>query len=284
MKEYAGMMAAQVAQVLLMIVRKSAIADGMPNYSFIFYSNALASLILLPLSLISHRSSVSLPPLNFRVICGILMLGLLGFMSQIFGYYGTSFTSAALATTLLNLIPGFTLLLAILYGLETVNSGRTTTHAKFIGTGLSIAGALIVTSYKGPLLWVFSSTWVLGGILLAIDSVLCSLYLITQAFVIEKYPAVMIITFAYCFVCTILSALTSLIVGDDLSSFSLQPNIRLYCILYLGIFGSAFQVTMMAWCLQRKGPVFVAMFYPVGIVISTFIGIIFLGDGFYFHR
>lgn len=56
MKEYAGMVATQVAQVLLMIVSKAAIADGMSSYSFIFYSNAIASLILLPLSLANaHR-------------------------------------------------------------------------------------------------------------------------------------------------------------------------------------------------------------------------------------
>lgn len=55
MKEYVGMVGAQIAQVLLIIVSKYAIADGMSNYSFIFYSNALASLILLPLSLIFHR-------------------------------------------------------------------------------------------------------------------------------------------------------------------------------------------------------------------------------------
>ena len=53
--EYVGMVGTQVAQVLLMVYSKEAIADGMSSYSFIFYSNALASLILFPLSFIIHR-------------------------------------------------------------------------------------------------------------------------------------------------------------------------------------------------------------------------------------
>nr|XP_043608824.1 WAT1-related protein At3g28050-like [Erigeron canadensis] len=293
MKEYVGMVGVQVAQVVLMIVSKSAIADGMSNYSFIFYSNALASLILLPPSLIFHRSP-NRPPLSYMIICGFFIIGLLGFLAQVFGYSGISFSSATLATTLLNLIPGFTFILAILFGLEAVNSGKNTTHAKFIGTIVSIAGAIIVTLYKGPTLLssplksenlknllVQPSNWVLGGIFLAIDAFFASMYIIAQALVLKKYPAVMIVMFSYCFVCTILSGLVSLIAEDDLSSFSLKPKKRLFSILYSGIFGSAFQVTVQAWCVRRRGPVFVAMFHPIGIVISTLIGVIMLGDGFY---
>lgn len=249
MKEYVGMVGAQIAQVLLIIVSKYAIADGMSNYSFIFYSNALASLILLPLSLIFHRSA-NRPPLTFIVVCGFFTIGLLGFFAQVFGYSGISLSSATLATTLLNLIPGFTFILAILFRMETVDLSITT-QAKFIGTVVSIAGAIIMTLYKGP-------------------TILSSLL-----------KSEMIVMFSYCFVCTILAALASSIVEADLSSFSLKPKIRLMSILYSGIFGSAFQVTVQSWCIKRRGPVFVAMFHPIGIVIATFIGVIFLGDGVY---
>lgn len=45
---YIGMASTQFAQVGLMIVGKKAMSAGMTNYTFVFYSNALASLILLP--------------------------------------------------------------------------------------------------------------------------------------------------------------------------------------------------------------------------------------------
>ncbi|KAJ9549110.1 hypothetical protein OSB04_021653 [Centaurea solstitialis] len=294
MKEYVGMVGAQIAQVLLMIVSKYAIADGMSNYSFIFYSNALASLILLPLSLFIFHRSENRPPLTSILIPGVFTIGLLGFLAQVFGYTGISYSSATLATTILNLIPGFTFVLAILCRMEAVNIRSSTTQAKIIGTVVSIGGAILVTLYKGPPiipsllkseiskhLLVQPSNWVLGGVFLAIDCVFSSMYIISQAFVLKKYPAVMIVMFSYCFVCTILSVITSLIVEADLSTFSLQPKKRLLSVLYSGIFGSAFQVTVQAWCIQRKGPLFVAMFHPLGIVISTLIGVIFLGDGFY---
>ena len=50
------------------------------------------------------------------------------------------------------------------------------------------------------------------------------------------------------------------------------------------VFGSAFQVGVCTWCLHRTGPVFVAMFKPLGIVISAAVGTIFLGETVYLGR
>lgn len=275
-----------------MIISKKAIANGMTNISFIFYSNALASLILLPSSLLLHRSNH--PPLNFTVICGFVLCGILGFLAQVFGYTGISYSSATLCTVMLNLTPGFTFVLAIFFRMEKVDCGSPSTLAKSVGTVVSIVGAIIVTLYKGPAiitaqlhsiiphqLLAQPSDWIIGGLFLAIDCVFSSLFTIAQALVLRKYPAELTVTFAYCFLVTILSALVSLITERDLKPFSLQPKIRLFSILYSGVFGSVVQVTIGAWCLRRKGPVFVAMFHPVGIVISTVLGVIFLGDGLY---
>ncbi|KAG6407910.1 hypothetical protein SASPL_130910 [Salvia splendens] len=57
---YLGMVLASTAQVGLIIISKSALASGMTNYTFVAYSNALAALILLPLSLLVHRWNTSL--------------------------------------------------------------------------------------------------------------------------------------------------------------------------------------------------------------------------------
>lgn len=51
-----------------------------------------------------------------------------------------------------------------------------------------------------------------------------------------------------------------------------------------GIFGSTFQVGISTWCLHRTGPVFVAMFKPLGIVIAAAVGVIFAGDTLYLGR
>ncbi|KAK2994500.1 hypothetical protein RJ640_029459 [Escallonia rubra] len=286
---FAGMVVVQFAQVGLMVVSKKAMASGMTNFTFVFYSNALAALILLPLSFLIHRSNR--PPLTFPVLCGFLLLGFLGFLVQIFGFAGIKYASASLASAMLNLIPGFTFILAVIFRMEKLDFKSSSTLAKSIGTVVLVLGAFIVALYKGPALLAIPnfphhlliqpSDWVIGGLFLAIDCAFASMFIIIQVLVLKKYPAEVTVMFFYCFVVAILSATVSFIVERDPSAWSLQPNMRWMALLYSGVFGSAFQVTIGAWCVRRKGPLFVAMFHPLGIVIATFWGVIFLGDGFY---
>lgn len=99
---YLGMVLATTAQVGLIIISKSALASGMTSYTFVAYSNALAALILLPLSLLVHRypsfslssfliiisgnelgvfcRSPNRPPLTFLMVCGFFSLGVLGYV------------------------------------------------------------------------------------------------------------------------------------------------------------------------------------------------------------
>ncbi|XP_047975215.1 WAT1-related protein At3g28050-like [Salvia hispanica] len=293
---YLGMVLASTAQVGLIIISKSALASGMTNYTFVAYSNALAALILLPLSLLVHRSS-NRPPLTFLILCGFFSLGVLGCLAQLTGYTGISYTSAEFASALLNLIPGFTFVLAVVFRMEVLNCRNSSFLAKTLGTVVSISGAFVVTLYKGPEILTYlsspklhyeyigvvaaQSSWIIGGLFLAADCVVSSAYIIVQASILKKYPAELIIVFFYCFFAAILSTSVSLITDRDLSAWSLQPNIRLIAVLYSGVFGSAFQVSVAAWCLHKKGPLFVAMFHPLGIVISAVLGVIFLGDILY---
>ncbi|PKI56231.1 hypothetical protein CRG98_023426 [Punica granatum] len=124
MKEIAGptvgMVMAECAQVGLMIVSKAAMSRGMSNPIFIFYSNAFAALILLPASLLYHRRT-QLPPLSFSVVSQLFLLGLLGCLAQIFGYAGINYSSPTLGTAMLNLVPGFTFVLAIIFRFLTLD-------------------------------------------------------------------------------------------------------------------------------------------------------------------
>ncbi|XP_062110253.1 WAT1-related protein At3g28050-like [Humulus lupulus] len=292
-----GMLMAECAQVGLMMVSKAAMSDGMSNIIFIFYSNALASLILLPSSLLFHRSER--PSLTFSIIGGFFLLGLLGFLAQFFGYAGINLSSPTLGTALLNLIPGFTYILAITLRMEALNWRSSSSQAKSIGTIILILGAFIVTLYKGPSLLMTPSSssnvsytellfqqpnWVLGGLLLTADCVAASAWLIVQASILKQYPAELIMVFFYCFFVAVLSAVFGLILERDLSAWSLKSKLRFSAVLYSGVFGSAFQVSVSTWCMHKTGPVFVSMFKPVGVVIAFAAGVIFFGDTFFFGR
>ncbi|KAM3303967.1 WAT1-related protein isoform X1 [Capsicum chacoense] len=288
---YIGMASTQFAQVGLMIVGKKAMSAGMTNFTFVFYSNTLAYFILIP-SFLFYRSTR--PPINFKLISGFFLLGVLGCAAQLTGYTGINYTSASFASAMLNLIPGFTFILAVIFRMEKLDCRSTRTLIKSVGTIVSIAGAFTATLYKGPQILLTSlsltpqnhlhfqeTDWVIGGLYLVVDCIAGSLYLIVQASVLEKYPVELIVVFFYCFFASILSAIVSLFMDRNLNAWMLQPSTRLLAVLYSGIFGSAFQVSVMFWCIRRKGPLFVAMFHPLGIVIAAALGIIFLGDTFY---
>ncbi|XP_059658544.1 WAT1-related protein At4g15540-like [Cornus florida] len=290
---FVGMVIVEFAQVGLFIVAKEALSSGMTNYAFVFYSNVIASLILLPSSFFIHRSNR--PPLTFSIVSAFFLLGLLGCLTQVIGTAGIQYVPASFASAMLNLMPGFTFILAVIFRMEKLEGRSSSTIAKSIGTIVSITGAFIVTLYKGPHILMTPShsnspdqpllmqqyNFVIGGLLLGFNSVLSSAFVIIQALILKKFQAEMIVVFFYCFFVAILSPLVSLIVERDLSAWSLQPKTRLIAILCSGFFGSGFQIGIGMWCLPRKGPLFVAMFHPLGIVIAAAMGIVFLGDTFY---
>ncbi|CAI0379674.1 unnamed protein product [Linum tenue] len=285
------MVMAECAQVGLMIVSKEAMSQGMSSFIFVLYSNSLACLVLLPASLIYHRFERR-PPLTWSIISGFFVLGLFGFLAQAFGYTGINLSSPTLATAILNLVPGFTFILAVTFRLEKLDWKATGSIAKVVGTVVSMAGAFTMTFYKGTHL-VHSppgftnrllsqqSDWVLAGSFLGMDCVVTSAFVIIQALILKKYPAELILVFFYCFFVAILSIIVCLVAERDITAWTLKPSIRWTAVLYSGIFGSAFQVGIGTWCLCRTGPVFVSMFKPIGIVIAAAVGVICFGDTLY---
>ncbi|KAL8150209.1 hypothetical protein V2J09_020017 [Rumex salicifolius] len=304
---YLGMIMSVCAQVGLMIVSKVAMADGMSNLVFICYSNALASLVILPFIFFFHRRESRLP-LTLPIIGGFFMLGLLGFAAQILGYTGLYYSNPTLGTALLNLVPGFTFILAIVFRMERVYWRSPMFLAKTVGTLVSVAGALIVTLYQGPPilnspspivslhynLLTQQTKWIIGGLLLIADCVMASSWLILQAYVLKRYPAELIVVLHYFAFVAVQSGVVILIVERDFNSWNLMPKVRwmaiLYsvkqlnfqiCLLCSAVFGSAFQVGVASWCLHKKGPVFVSMFKPLGIAIAAVFGVMFSNDTFY---
>ncbi|XP_047255604.1 WAT1-related protein At1g60050-like [Capsicum annuum] len=74
----------QFAQVGLAVVAKVALSTGMTTFIFTFYSSALSTLVLIPLSFFFHRSAI--PPLWPTFLYGFFLLGLMGFLIQVVGF------------------------------------------------------------------------------------------------------------------------------------------------------------------------------------------------------
>ncbi|GFP97234.1 wat1-related protein at3g56620 [Phtheirospermum japonicum] len=113
---FMGMLLAVTALATNMIIGKMAMSNGTSNFILTVYSNALATLILFPRGFLFHRSKH--PPLTFPIICKIFLLAIFGCLADIGSYAGIKYSSPTLGTKLLNLVPGFTYILAIICRLQ----------------------------------------------------------------------------------------------------------------------------------------------------------------------
>ncbi|XP_059656020.1 WAT1-related protein At3g28050-like [Cornus florida] len=278
-------------EVGLNTLTKAAMSRGMSNFVFVVYSNALASCFLLPATFIFHRFR-PWPQLTFSIICRIFLLSLLGFSVQTCVYIGIRYSSPTLASAMIDLTPAFTFILAIITRMEKLNLKAQSSQAKSIGTIISITGAFIVTFYKGqPIIFFRSasdllhrpvlssqSNWIAGGFLLAVASFFLALLYVVQTWIIRDYPSELMVTLIACAFVTIQSTIVALIAEREPSAWELRLDIELLTICYAAIAVVALRSVCHSWALRKKGPVFVTMFKPLGMVIAIVMGVTFLGD------
>ncbi|XP_058776580.1 WAT1-related protein At5g40240-like isoform X2 [Vicia villosa] len=268
---FLGMMIAVLLQSGSFVVIKLATKDGINKYVMVVYSMALSTILLLPFAFFNNRTS-----------------------TQILSYGGIELSSPTLVSAMLNLIPAFTFVLAVVFRMEKVHWRHYSSQAKVIGTIASMGGAFVVILYKGPPIFNIHSSssyntlqfspnlnWILGGLLSVGDSLVSSIWYIYQVSVTKKYPAVTVIVFFQVFFSTIQSGLFALIVVKDQTSWKLKLDMGLIVIFYQAICALGIRYFLLTWCVQRAGPFFCAMFKPIGIVFTVFLGFIFLGDEFY---
>ncbi|KAF8039470.1 hypothetical protein BT93_B1870 [Corymbia citriodora subsp. variegata] len=264
------------------------------SWSFTVMLSPLSSFFLVP----SSSLAGSCPPLTFSVLRKMFLIALIGFACQMCEYVGMEQSSPVLGMAMMNLIPAFTFILAIILRMEKVNWKSSSSQAKLVGTIASILGAFVVTLYKGPpillppspplvqprhLLFLLSrqSNWILGGFLLVAEAFLISLWYIGQAFILKDYPVVLNLMFYSTFFSTILSGLLSFIIVREPQLWILKVNVGLVAILYSAMVAGVFRATLCVWCLKKTGPVYVSMFKPLGVIFAVGLGFIFLGEMLY---
>ncbi|KAL0336179.1 UNVERIFIED_CONTAM: WAT1-related protein [Sesamum radiatum] len=101
------------------------------------------------------------------------------------------------------------------------------------------------------------------------------------ASILKMYPAEMIVVAFYCCFVTMQSSLVSLIAERDSTAWRIETKIGLIAVFYSAIINIAYRLYVTAWCLWRTGPLFVALFKPLTIVIAVVIGVIFMKDILY---
>lgn len=297
---FAVMVIMEGCTIGLTISAKTAMSNGMSPFVFIVYTNALASLILLPYSFIFHRDRREQ---GVRWTPGLLLrfffLGLTGITAtQYLAFIGLDYSSPILVCAMGHLIPAFSFLLAIIRRNITLDWRRSSIRAKTVGTLITVIAAVLVTLYKGPVvrkssasfhvkqhLFIFAATpdhWVLGGILLAGASLSVAVWNIIQLGTLKQYPQVMKVVSFYSLVGTVQCTIISLAVERDLSLWKLKFDMELLLIILTAIFGGVIRSRVQIWCMRLKGPFYVPMFKPFGIIYATFFGVCFFADSLHY--
>ncbi|RDX65316.1 WAT1-related protein [Mucuna pruriens] len=295
---------------------KEATLQGMSNYVFVAYAYTVAVLVLLPVTFFYRRSRV-VPPLSFSILSKIALLGVIGCSSQILGYAGISYSSPTLSSAISNLTPAFTFMLAesVLILLtctflfcfflsnyhhnlrkEKIVVRSRSTQAKIWGSIISISGAFIVTFYKGQsiiiadnspsiqlpqsndLLASVDRNWAIGGLLLTACNILLTVWFVFQDEILKEFPDELTMVFFYNLCAAIVASIVGLLGEKNSSAWKIRLDISLISIVCTGTFNKFLSSAIYAWGIRLKGPVYVAMFKPLSIVIAVAMGVMFLGD------
>ncbi|KAL9293015.1 unnamed protein product [Arabidopsis thaliana] len=293
-----AMLATETGVVGISTLFKVATSKGLNLYAFLGYSYLLASLLLLPSFFFTDRSR-SLPPLSLSILSKIGLLGLLGSMYVITGYIGIKYSNPTLASAISNITPALTFILAIIFRMEKVSFKERSSVAKVMGTILSLIGALVVVLYHGPRVFVASSPpyinfrqlspplsssnsdWLIGGALLTIRDIFVSVSFILQAKIMSTYPAAFTVSFLYIVSVSIVTSMIGLVVEkNNPSVWIIRFDITLITIVTMAIITSVYYV-IHSWTVRHKGPLYLAIFKPLSILIAVVMSAVFLNDSLY---
>ncbi|KAG0469696.1 hypothetical protein HPP92_015781 [Vanilla planifolia] len=296
-KPYAAMLLQQFSFAVMYIILTSTLKGGMSQPILLVYRNLVAVVVVAPFAFFveSKKEKLKMTPLVFIKIMGLAFLGPV--MGQNFYYMGAKMTSAAFASSMENLNPSITLLLALILRIEKLDIKSRHGKAKVIGSFLAIAGAFLMVFYRGPtieFLWSEarehqgnSNAVILGGgqrligtfILLASSICWCS-SIILQSNILRSFPAKFTIITLICFKGAVVNFVVALFVEyGRVQPWILGWDKRLFVIIYSGIVCSGLSYVLLAIVMKEKGPVFVSCFNPCCMTMTAIMGITFLGKG-----
>ncbi|KAF7803282.1 WAT1-related protein [Senna tora] len=300
-KPFAAMIAIDFAFALVNILVKKLLQDGINHLVFITYRLTISALFLAPIAFISERNCR--PRLTFRILCYLFFSAILGAsVTQYLYLLGIQYTSATFACAFLNIVPVVTFIMALPFGLESVNIKSKSGKGKIIGTVICIGGALLLTLYKGKPLFndnycdhhhnVESSAilkvansparnakrWSVGVIALIVGTLFWASWFILQANIGKRYPCQYSSTAIMTSFAAIQSAVLSFSTGHTLSMWLLKGKLQILTVLFSGMVGSGMCFVGLSWCVKKKGPLFTSAFSPLVQIMVAFIDVPFLHE------
>ncbi|XP_052139182.1 WAT1-related protein At5g64700-like [Oryza glaberrima] len=294
MKPYFVAIIVQLIYTGMFVISKAAFNHGMNTYIFIFYRQAVGSLILLPAALLQRKSARQVMTLG--VLIKLFFCALIGITLGVNLYHvSLKFTSATVASAVDSSLPAITFFLAVLLRTEYVKLRSSSGIAKVTSVALCLAGVFTIAFFAGPSISpinhhrAFASdagsktvvprgVWIKWTFLMVVANMCWSLWIIFQAAVQKEYPDKMIVTLTQCLFSTVQSFVVAVVAERDFSKWKLRFDISLLAILYSGVMVTGVSYYLQTWCLEMRGPMFFASWTPLCFVFTIFCSSFFLGE------
>ncbi|THF97420.1 hypothetical protein TEA_007295 [Camellia sinensis var. sinensis] len=106
-------------------------------------------------------------------------------------------------------------------------------------------------------------------------------WLVLQAPVVKKYPARLSVTSYQCFFGVIQFLVIAAFIERDPQAWLVHSAGELFSVAYAGRVASGIAFAVQIWCIDRGGPVFVAVYQPVQTLVVAIMASLALGEEFY---
>ncbi|XVE60137.1 hypothetical protein DITRI_Ditri05aG0103200 [Diplodiscus trichospermus] len=285
-KPYIAMLFIQFVYAGMALFSKAAIAKGMNPYVFVVYRQAFATVALAPFAFFLESKQTSL---SYNLLCKIFLVSLCGLTLSLNLYYvAINYTTATFAAATTNTIPVLTFIIAVCLRMESISVRQLPGIAKVLGSVISLSGALVFAFVKGPPIkfmnWYQATQkqtadsliqnnsiggWIKGSLIMISANTAWSLWLVIQGHIVKQYPAKIRLTALQCFFSCMQSAFWAVAAERNPSAWKLGWDVHLLSVAYCGVIVTGITYWLQVWTIEKKGPVFTAIFTPLALVITA---------------
>ncbi|KAG6618181.1 hypothetical protein I3843_13G015000 [Carya illinoinensis] len=295
-KPYFAMISLQFGYAGMNIISKVSLSRGMSHYVLVVYRHAFATAAIAPFAFMFERKKQ--PRITFPVFMQIFVLALLGpVIDQNFYYAGLKFTSPTFSCAISNMLPAMTFVMAVIFRMEKLNLRKVRCQAKMVGTIVTVAGAMLMTLYKGPIVHLLWSKYMSprksyetdsvnsdkdflkGSIFLIIATLAWSGLFVLQTHALKTYKNHQLsLTSLVCFVGTLQAIAVTFVLEHKPSVWKIGFDMNLLAAAYAGIVGSSISYYVQGLVIKKKGPVFATAFSPLMMIIVAVLGSFILAE------
>lgn len=296
------MLALNVVAAVLVSLVKVAMDGGLDPLVLVTLQQLTASMFLGPIAYFRERKSR--PKLTLEIFAYLFVSAALGAaLRQYMIFVGLRYTTATFVTAFSNIAPVLTFLLAIVTRSESLNLKTKDGIAKLVGALISLGGAMVLTFYKGvPLTHtalqhlhshqhggaaaaaagsISSRRWTLGTVAILGNCVCLSCWFLLHSRLTRKYPHVYSCNAFMSMFSFLQVAVVGLCTQRSISVWIVKSKFQILTVLYAGVVGCGISFVLLTWCIEKRGPVFVAAFIPVVQIIVSVIDFSILHEQLY---